>query len=42
MAVCTHHHGDVVSMAFGFKSAKRLDVLPAAAFRFMGNRKGGE
>ena len=36
-----YHHGDVVSVASRFKSAECL-IFPASAFRFMGNRKGGE
>ena len=39
--ICAYHYGDVVSMAFGFKPAKCFAILPASAFRFMGNRKGG-
>ena len=39
MAVCTDHHGDVVPVASGFESAKCLDILPASALCFMGNRK---
>ena len=42
LAICAYHHGDVVSVAFGFNSAKCFAILPASAARFMGNRKGGE
>ena len=42
MAICTYHHGDVVAVAFKFISPKCHAILPASAFRFMGNRKGGE
>ena len=42
VAICTYYHNDVASVAFRFILSKYFVILPTSAFRFMGNRKGGD